>query len=48
MGVGVGVRACACARATNKGFARRPLEFLGWDSAWEEWEGEECGAARPE
>ena len=45
MGGGVGVGAgCGAARraATNKGFARRPQEFLGWEEwewDWEEWRG---------
>ncbi len=38
MGVGVGVaRARACVRATNKGFARRQQEFMGWE-VMEQWE----------
>ncbi len=40
MGVGVGVaRARACGRATNKGFARRQQEFMGW-GVIEQWEWE--------
>ena len=34
VGVGVGVRRAA-ARAPNKGFARRPQEFLEWEWGWE-------------
>ena len=31
VGVGVGVRVRVRAGATNKGFARRPQEFIGWE-----------------